>query len=424
MYPPGAIWGAAALGEVTDASTLDLLRWLPLLLSIAGMAAFAWLAWRVLPPMAAVGATFAYALMPHAYDWVIAGGGLTRSLGLLAALVAMAIAAERPPPRVGRLPWQASRWESPSCRIRRRRSSESSVASFSPGVHRMAPWARNAAVAGAVALVVTLPWLVGVLATHGADALASPANRLQPLTGLIRLGNLRFSGAPFMDVFAVVGAVGVLVAVLRWSAEECALLLLLTYLAGAGGGAFLAAVPWALACGIGLEAIVRVAVPNERTSTRRALVAGAAAVVLFLALIGSLGSVADGSSKLHALNADHLDAMAWLAANTDEEASVLVPVRRRVGRRRDERVAPGAGPSARASGPSRAASGSASDGFESQLATPQRDPRLCGLDRRVLCRGRSGRRCSSSRRASSAGRFRRATVARPSARPPSAVAIT
>ena len=97
VYPPGAIWGAAALGEVTGASTLDLLRWLPLLLSIAAMAAFAWLAWRVLPPLAAVGATFAYALMPHAYDWVIAGGGLTRGLGLLAALVAMAIAAERPP---------------------------------------------------------------------------------------------------------------------------------------------------------------------------------------------------------------------------------------------------------------------------------------------------------------------------------------
>ena len=66
--------------------------------------------------------------------------------------------------------------------------------------------------------------------------------------------------------------------------------------------------------------------PSERTPARRALVGGAAAVVLFLALIGSLGSVADGSSKLHALNADHLDAMAWLAANTDDEASVLVPV--------------------------------------------------------------------------------------------------
>jgi hypothetical protein len=51
----------------------------------------------------------------------------------------------------------------------------------------------------------------------------------------------------------------------------------------------------------------------------------AAAVVLLLALIGSLGAAADGSSKLHALSHGHLDAMAWLAANTDEEAVILVP---------------------------------------------------------------------------------------------------
>ena len=172
---------------------------------------------------------------------------------------------------------------------------------------------------------IALPWLVGVVATHGIDALLTPSNRFEPLTGLIRLGNLRFSGAPFMDVFAVAGAVGVLVATLR-GPRRVPLLLLLTYLAGAGGGEFLAAVPWALACGIGLEAIVRVAEPSVRAPARRALVAAAAAVVLFLALIGSLGSVADGSSKLHSLNADHLDAMAWLAANTEEEANVLVPV--------------------------------------------------------------------------------------------------
>ncbi len=283
----------------------------------------------------------------------------------------------------------------------------------------MAPWARNAAVAGAVALVVTLPWLVGVLATHGADALASPANRLQPLTGLIQLGNLRFSGAPFMDVFAVVGAVGVLVAVLP-GPRRVALLLLLTYLAGAGGGAFLAAVPWALACGIGLEAIVRVAVPNERTSTRRALVAGAAAVVLFLALIGSLGSVADGSSKLHALNADHLDAMAWLAANTDEEASVLVPVAGVWGDDEMSEWLPALA-QRQSIGTVQGSEWLGVDGFESSWRSTTRSATVRVRPLSAMPRW-IGRRCCSSRRASSAGRFRRATVARPSARPPSAVA--
>jgi hypothetical protein len=324
VYPPGAIWTTAALGELIGAPTLDLLRWVPFVVSIGVMGAFAWLAWRVLPPVAAIGAAFAYALMPHAYDWVIAGGGLTRGVGLLAALVAMALAT-RPP---------ASRWVP-------------ALAGASLGIaflsHPQAAifgtigclvlswrqpvtqWARDAAIAGAVAVAVVLPWLVSVIATHGADALLSPGNRFEPLVGLIRLGNLRFSGAPFMDVFAVAGAVGVLVATLR-GPRRVPLLLLLTYLAGAGGGEFLATVPWALASGIGVAAVIRVAQPDADVPARRALVGAAAGVVLFLGLIGSLGSPADGSSKLHALNAGHLEAMGWLAANAPGDTRVLVPV--------------------------------------------------------------------------------------------------
>jgi predicted aspartyl protease len=323
-YPPLSLLLAAFLGEGTGASTLDVLRWLPLLLSIGGLVAFAWLAWRVLPPVAAISATFAYALMPHAYDWVIAGGGLTRGLGLLAALVAMALAAGRPTESI-RLPAlaglalgvavlshpQAAIFGAVGCL----------VLSLAPPAGR---WARNAAVAAAVALVVALPWLSGIVATHGVAILANPANRFEPLVGLIRLGNLRFSGAPFMDVFAVAGAVGVLVAVVR-GPRRVPLLLLLTYLFGAGGGEFLAAVPWALACGIGAAAVIDLLRGAGSVRLPRPAVAAAAGVVLFLALIGSLGAAADGSSKLHALSEGHLEAMTWMAANADDGARVLVP---------------------------------------------------------------------------------------------------
>ena len=95
VYPPLALLAAAAFGEASGASTLDLLRWMPLAISMLGLGAFAWLSWRLLPPVAALAATFVYALMPHAYDWVIAGGGVTRGLGLLFAMLAMAISADR-----------------------------------------------------------------------------------------------------------------------------------------------------------------------------------------------------------------------------------------------------------------------------------------------------------------------------------------
>ena len=48
-------------------------------------------------------------------------------------------------------------------------------------------------------------------------------------------------------------------------------------------------------------------------------------MALFLALIGSLGSVVDRSSKLHPMPEDQIDAMRWLAEQTPLDAVVLVP---------------------------------------------------------------------------------------------------
>lgn len=324
VYPPAAMLGAAAIGEATGASTFELLRWVPLLLSIAGLAAFAWLAWRILPPIAAIGATFAFALMPHAYDWVIAGGGVTRGSGLLFALLAMAVASRpgtwRWAPVAAGLLLGAALLSHPQAAIAG--VIGCAVLSWHGDVR---PWARNAAIAGAVAVAISLPWLIGVIATNGIGSLTSPANRFEPLVGLIRMTNLRFSGAPFMDVAAVVGVVGVLVAVVR-GPRRVPLFLLLIYLAGAGGGDFLAATPWALAAGTGIAALVEVATPRHSSGrVRRYAAAAIGAVAIFLALVGSLASGAEGSSKLHALSADHHRAMAWLADNTDADAAVLVP---------------------------------------------------------------------------------------------------
>jgi hypothetical protein len=327
VYPPLAILATAALGEAGGVPTMDLLRWLPLMVSMLGLGAFAWLGWRLLPPVAALAATFMYALMPHAYDWVIAGGGITRGLGLLFALLAMAVAADR--------------------------NSASSRASVATGlllgvsalshpqaavfgvigcviVSYQAPastWAFRAGIAAASAVVLVLPWLVAMVAAHGADTLVAAGHRLEPITGLIRMLNLRFSGAPFMDLFAVLGVVGLVVTVARRQAR-IPLLLLATYLAGAGGGEFLAAVPWALLGGVGGAAVIGLiadATRDAQPGVRRLVRLGLAGVLLFVALIGSVGSFADASSKLQALNADHLAAMRWVAANTDAGDAFVIP---------------------------------------------------------------------------------------------------
>lgn len=326
IYPPLALWSAAAVGQVTGLPTIELVAWIPVIVSVATVGAFAWLARRVLAAAAAIAATFVYALMPHAYDWVVAGGGLTRGAGLLFALIAMAIVADRerasfrgaaaaglflglaglshPQAAVfGVLGCVVLSWQAP------RRA-----------------WLVRLATAAIVAALVVLPWLVMAASAHGLDVLFGAGHRLEPITGMIRMLNLRFSGAPFMDVFAVLGAVGLFASLIR-GMLRVPVLLIVTYLAGAGGGEFLGAVPWALLGGAGASALLelwRSATSQFAARFRRLAAVASGAAILFLALIASLGSVADRSSKLQAISADHIAAMDWVRTNTDPSSSVIV----------------------------------------------------------------------------------------------------
>ena len=89
-YPPLGLYVAALLSE-SPSSALTTLRFLPAAVSIAAIP----LAYAVFRPLlsteaTALLATAAFAVMPRSYNWAIAGGGVTRSIGLLLALVAVA----------------------------------------------------------------------------------------------------------------------------------------------------------------------------------------------------------------------------------------------------------------------------------------------------------------------------------------------
>lgn len=89
-YPPLGFYLAGAVTTATGTDLIELFRWFPLVLSVACVPAFALLAKELLEPSAARASTYAYALVPASFAWPIMGGGLTRSLGLLFALLALA----------------------------------------------------------------------------------------------------------------------------------------------------------------------------------------------------------------------------------------------------------------------------------------------------------------------------------------------
>ncbi len=90
VYPPFSFYVAAVLVDLGGWSLIDVFRFLPLIVSTLTIVAFYPLARAVLGDRewAAV-ATLFFALAPRAFDWEIAGGGLTRSFGFLFAILAI-----------------------------------------------------------------------------------------------------------------------------------------------------------------------------------------------------------------------------------------------------------------------------------------------------------------------------------------------
>ena len=90
IYPPLSFYLTGILSDVTGLSILDLLRLLPPLVSIATIPAIYLLARRLLESRTAAAiASFSFALLPTAFDFMIVGGGLPRALGFLFAILTL-----------------------------------------------------------------------------------------------------------------------------------------------------------------------------------------------------------------------------------------------------------------------------------------------------------------------------------------------
>jgi hypothetical protein len=89
-YPPFGFYVAALVDHLTPLSLIDVFRFLPWLATSLTLPAFYLLARSLLRSQAAVVASvFAFAVIPRGYIWLLMGGGVTRSLGFLFAVLAL-----------------------------------------------------------------------------------------------------------------------------------------------------------------------------------------------------------------------------------------------------------------------------------------------------------------------------------------------
>jgi len=83
-YPPLAFYIAGFINTATGISLLDIIKWLPVVISILTLPFFYYFVKLVLDSESkAALATLIFALTPNSYWWDIVGGGLTRSTGTL-----------------------------------------------------------------------------------------------------------------------------------------------------------------------------------------------------------------------------------------------------------------------------------------------------------------------------------------------------
>jgi hypothetical protein len=89
-YSPLGFYLAGLLDDLTPLSLLDVFRWLPLAATSLTIGVFVLLARRLVPSRSAlVIATAAFGLLPRSFLWPVMGGGVTRSLGFLFALLTL-----------------------------------------------------------------------------------------------------------------------------------------------------------------------------------------------------------------------------------------------------------------------------------------------------------------------------------------------
>ena len=340
-YPPLGMYALASIAAVTGIPMIEIVRWLPVIISIATIPAMYGVAAQILRSRwRGLVAAGAFALMPRSYLWLVVGGGVTRSLGFLLALLTIRQGVRLLRHRskgdaaatavLGGLTFlahpQAALFLTLSLLI---------LALFHTGGTRSVKSLPLLAASGAGAILVASPWLVSVVATHGLAPLVSAGGTALDFgAGISSLLTLHFTDTPVLDLMTAFGVLGVLLRIARrqWLVP---LWLVSAVVLDPRAGTTFATVPLALSVVpiIG-ELLQRMSPPYRAGSLDAqpmpAMVRAypAASVLLALLLFASLRTAArtavDSESPLHGLQPSHVVAMGWVAENLSPAARFAV----------------------------------------------------------------------------------------------------
>lgn len=344
-YPPLSFYAVAALSSAIDVDPLKLFQYVPLIFNLVALPLFVWLAARLMPtPSSVFFAAVAYPIVPRSYEWLIMGGGVSRSPAMVGMLVAMLLtmeAIDRRRPRLLvattivlgivltlHLEWAISAWVATALLLLVAGPTTTAVA--------------RAVGIGAGMGLVALPWWGSVIAIHGIEpyvaAMTTGGWDAETLVG--RITNFDLFTLPG-SWFAVAAAFGVAFACHSRDRRQVLVIawLLSIYATTPRHAKSVAALPAAMLVGLSLSALAGRMASLLRRAADGVAVAPASPphglVVALLHMVLAASLCADMAwevehrptseqSPLVALTPDERAGMAWIAANVDEGARFLV----------------------------------------------------------------------------------------------------
>ncbi len=226
-YPPLGLYVAAFLASGLHLSVLDVLRIAPPIVSSLSVPVFYFLARRILKsePYTALAATVAFALTPRAFEWQIMGGGITRALGFLFALLTWYAACRLFQERSSRLVPQVAAWGALTVLSH----PEAAVQCFLGAVllylllDRSRAGAIRAAFAGVAIALLAAPWWATILARFGISPFVAAATAARQGTTInfparvFLTFQFSFTEEPFLPIISILGLIGLFAELARRS---------------------------------------------------------------------------------------------------------------------------------------------------------------------------------------------------------------
>ena len=331
-YPPLGFYIARILIDLFHVTVLQVLLWLPAVISLLAIPAFYGLAREILTEeIPATLATLIFAFSPRSFSWFVMGGGLTRALGMFGLLLTLSAAA-----KLFKTPSRKNLWLTILCGgLTVLSHPEAIVHTIGAAVWLwLAASRKKSALIDAIKVCAgviawTSPWWGTILMKHGpAPFLNASHTGFQSLS--LAIIPFYFTEEPFMTIIAVLGIIGIFGEIRRrnlflpgW--------IILAFLIEPRSAAWVANLALTMLAAVALDQII---LPGLASISKKPALPGVDARYQGWSaklLLGYLLFYLLGSSYLYTLNLatvflsnSHRAAMAWVQENTPANSRFIL----------------------------------------------------------------------------------------------------